>query len=188
MDVLFWQSILEKNWGVKSKLSSLDGEFDLNILVKSTSTKNYVLKVMRSGCLQDFVDMQIKALNHLKVSEPELPFPEVVATLSGQKFVECKDEFGKIRLLWLIKKLPGQKYVEYKRNNLNVVKELGHMIAKCDRSLESFEHGFLTRSLKWNLIEASWVEKHIDLIEDLSRKTILQDIMEEYKNIVPKLA
>ena len=37
------------------------------------------------------------------------------------------------------------------------------------------------------MIEAGWVEKHIDLIEDLSRKTILQDIMEEYKNIVPKL-
>ncbi len=86
MSFAIWQSILEQQWGIKAELSSLDGEFDLNILVKATSTKNYVLKVMRSGCLQDFVDMQIKALNHLKVSEPELPFPEVVATLSGHKF------------------------------------------------------------------------------------------------------
>ena len=78
MNFATWQSILEQQWGVKAKLSSLDGEFDLNILVKSTSNKNYVLKVMRSGCLRDFVDMQIKALNHLKVSKPKLPFPEVV--------------------------------------------------------------------------------------------------------------
>ncbi len=170
MNFAIWQSILEQQWGIKAKLSSLDGEFDLNILVKANSTKNYVLKVMRSGCLQDFVDMQIKALNHLKVSEPELPFPEVVATLSGQKFVECKDEFGKIRLLWLIKKLPGHKYVDHGYKSLNLISQLGGMIAKCDAALKSFEHKFLHRDLKWNLSEASWVEDHVDLIEDSSRK------------------
>ena len=61
MNFKFWQSVLEKHWGVKSKLSSLDSEFDLNILVRSTDDNNdYVLKIMREDCLQDFVDMQIK--------------------------------------------------------------------------------------------------------------------------------
>ncbi len=187
MNFVFWQSILEKYWGISSKLSLLDGEFDLNILVRSTADKQYVLKIMREDCLQDFVDMQIQAISHLKSIEPELPFPDIIETISGKKFIQCEDNLGRTRLLWLIKKLPGQKYVEYKRNDLNVVKELGHMIAKCDRSLESFEHGFLTRSLKWNLIEAGWVEKHIDLIEDPSRKVIVQNIIKEYKNILPKL-
>ena len=187
MNFATWQSILEQQWGVKAKLSSLDGEFDLNILVKSTSNKNYVLKVMRSGCLRDFVDMQIKALNHLKVSKPKLPFPEVVATLSGQKFVECKDEFGKIRLLWLIKKLPGHKYVDHGYKSLNLINQLGGMIAKCDAALKSFEHKFLHRDLKWNLSEASWVEDHLDLIGDSSRKCILENIIKDYKNILPML-
>ena len=159
MNFVFWQSILEKYWGISSKLSLLDGEFDLNILVRSTDDKQYVLKIMREDCLQDFVDMQIQAISHLKSIEPELPFPDIIETISGKKFIQCEDNLGRTRLLWLIKKLPGQKYVEYQRNNLNVVKELGHMIAKCDRSLESFEHGFLTRSLKWNLIEAGWGRK-----------------------------
>ena len=187
MNFVFWQNILKKYWGVSSNLSLLDGEYDLNILVKSNDGKQYVLKIMREDCLQEFVDMQIQAINHLKSIELKLPFPNIIQTISGKEFIHCKDEFGNNRLLWLIKKLPGQKYVEFKRKNLNLVKELGRMIAKCDDALESFEHDFLNRSLKWNLIEACWVEKHIDLIEDLSRKTILQDIMEEYKNIVPKL-
>ena len=187
MSFAIWQSILEQQWGIKAELSSLDGEFDLNILVKANSNKNYVLKVMRSGCLQDFVDMQIKALNHLKLSEPELPFPEVVATLSGHKFVECKDEFGKIRLLWLIKKLPGHKYVDHGYKSLNLISQLGGMIAKCDAALKSFEHNFLQRDLKWNLSEASWVEAHVDLIEDSSRKCILENIIKDYKNILPML-
>ena len=164
MNFVFWQNILEKYWGVSSNLSLLDGEYDLNILVKSNDGKQYVLKIMREDCLQEFVDMQIKAINHLKSIELKLPFPNIIQTISGKEFIQCKDEFGNNRLLWLIKKLPGQKYVEYKRKNLNLVKELGRMIAKCDDSLESFEHDFLNRSLKWNLIEAGWVEKHIDLI------------------------
>ena len=187
MSFAIWQSILEQQWGIKAELSSLDGEFDLNILVKANSNKNYVLKVMRSGCLQDFVDMQIKALNHLKLSEPELPFPEVVATLSRQNFLECKDEFGKISLLWLIKKLPGHKYVDHGYKSLNLINQLGGMIAKCDVALKSFEHEFLHRDLKWNLSDATWVEDHLDLIEDSSRKCILENIIKDYKSILPLL-
>ena len=188
MNFKFWQSILEKHWGVKSKLSSLDGEFDLNILVRSTNDNNdYVLKIMRKDCLQGFVDMQIKAINQLKSQKPELPFPEIVDTLSGKKFIKCMDEAGNDRLLWLIKKLPGQKYVDYKRKNLNLIHKLGQMIAKCDSALVSFEHSFLDRDLKWNLIEAGWIENHIDLIEDPSRKIIVENIIKDYKNILPKL-
>ncbi len=188
MNFKFWQSILEEHWGVKSKLSSLDSEFDLNILVRSTDNNNdYVLKIMREDCLQDFVDMQIKAINQLKSQEPELPLPEIVGTLSGKKFIQCIDEAGNDRLLWLIKKLPGQKYVEYKKKNLNLIHTLGQMIAKCDSALVSFEHSFLDRGLKWNLIEAGWIEEYIDLIEDPSRKIIVENVIKDYKNILPKL-
>ena len=188
MNFAFWQSILEKHWGVKSKLSSLDGEFDLNILVRSTDDNNdYVLKIMREDCLQDFVDMQIEAINQLKSQEPELPFPEIVYTLSGKKFIQCMDESGNDRLLWLIKNLPGQKYIDYKRKTLDLIHELGQMIAKCDSALISFEHSFLDRDLKWNLIEAGWIEDYIDLIEDPSRKIIVNNVIKDYKNILPKL-
>ena len=129
MNFVFWQNILEKYWGVSSNLSLLDGEYDLNILVKSNDGKQYVLKIMREDCLQEFVDMQIQAINHLKSIETKLPFPDIIQTISGKEFIHCKDEFGNNRLLWLIKKLPGQKYVEYKRKNLNLIKELGCMIA-----------------------------------------------------------
>ena len=82
MNFVFWQSILEKYWGISSKLSLLDGEFDLNILVRSTDDEQYVLKIMREDCLQDFVDMQIQAISHLKSIEPELPFPDIIETIS----------------------------------------------------------------------------------------------------------
>ena len=106
MSFEFWQKVLEKHWGVKSKLSSLDGEFDLNFLVSSNDDDNhFVLKIMREECLQDFVDMQIQALNQLILKVPELPFPEIVDTLSGKKFIQCIDASGNNRFLWLIKKL-----------------------------------------------------------------------------------
>ena len=60
MNFKFWQSILEEHWGVKSKLSSLDSEFDLNILVRSTDDNNdYVLKIMREDCHKIFLNQKI---------------------------------------------------------------------------------------------------------------------------------
>ena len=188
MNFEFWQKVVEKHWGVKSKLSSLDGEFDLNFLVSSNDDDNhFVLKIMREDCLQDFVDMQIQALNQLKLKVPEIPFPEIVDTLSGKKFIQCIDASGNNRFLWLIKKLPGQKYANYKRKNLNLIKELGQMIAQCDSALRSFEHSFLDRDLKWNLVEASWIENYVDLIEGPKRKIIIENVINDYKNILPKL-
>ena len=93
MNFVFWQNILEKYWGVNSNLSLLDGEYDLNILVKSNDGKQYVLKIMREDCLQEFVDMQIKAINHLKSIELKLPLPNIIQTISGKEFIQCKDEF-----------------------------------------------------------------------------------------------
>ena len=188
MNLEFWQKVIEKHWGIKSKLSSLEGEFDLNILVSTTDDDNhFVLKIMREDCLHDFVDMQIQALNQLKLKVPEIPFPEIVDTLSGKKFIQCIDASGNNRFLWLIKKLPGQKYANYKRKNLNLIHELGQMIAQCDSALRSFEHSFLDRDLKWNLVEASWIENYIDLIEDPKRKIIIKNVTNDYKNILPKL-
>ena len=63
MNFTFWERILENHWGVKSNLSSLDSEFDLNVLVRSIdNTNDYVLKIMREDCLQAFVDMQIESI------------------------------------------------------------------------------------------------------------------------------
>ena len=33
----YWADVLSKNWGIKSKLTRLDGEYDLNFLAISTS-------------------------------------------------------------------------------------------------------------------------------------------------------
>ena len=120
MNLLFadWANRGLNQWTVAQRnftVTQSDGEYDLNILVKSNDGKQYVLKIMREDCLQEFVDMQIQAINHLKSIELKLPFPNIIQTISGKEFIRCKDEFGNNRLLWLIKKLPGQKYVEFKR-------------------------------------------------------------------------
>ena len=61
------------------------------------------------------------------------------------------------------------------------------MIAQCDSALRSFEHSFLDRDLKWNLVRASWIENYIDLIEGPKRKIIIENVINDYKNILPKL-
>mgnify|MGYP003327085574 CR=1 FL=1 len=51
----YWAAVLSKNWGVKAKLTRLDGEYDLNFLAISASKKPLIFKVMREHCPERLV-------------------------------------------------------------------------------------------------------------------------------------
>ena len=53
--VEYWQNALRRAWGIEATLTKLDGEYDLNFLAEGD--RDYVLKVMRAGCDEQFVDM-----------------------------------------------------------------------------------------------------------------------------------
>ena len=59
--IAFWANALRQDWGLDARLTRLDGEYDLNFLVRATNGQDYVLKVMRPGCEAELVDLQVKA-------------------------------------------------------------------------------------------------------------------------------
>ena len=42
----YWADVLSKNWGIKSKLTRLDGEYDLNFLAINASKKPLILSLI----------------------------------------------------------------------------------------------------------------------------------------------
>ena len=62
----YWAEILHQQWGVKAKLSELNGEYDLNFLAISSSHKPLILKIMRENCPKWLVEAQIAAMQHVE--------------------------------------------------------------------------------------------------------------------------
>ena len=54
----YWAEILHQQWGVKAKLSELNGEYDLNFLAISSAHKPLILKIMRENCPKWLVEAQ----------------------------------------------------------------------------------------------------------------------------------
>ena len=72
-----WENIAERLLGASVNLKPLAGEYDLNFLA-ALGTHSCILKVMRPDCEMSFVDMQIKAIMHLRKSDKSLPIPDAV--------------------------------------------------------------------------------------------------------------
>ncbi|KUJ77571.1 aminotransferase class III-fold pyridoxal phosphate-dependent enzyme [Ruegeria profundi] len=185
----FWADALRAHWGLDAKLTRLDGEYDLNYLVRATNGQDYVLKVMRPGCPAEVVDLQIKALTHIATEAPGLPFPQVYPDLNGSLLPEIADTEGQTRLVWLLECLPGRCYATAAPKPESLILKLGRVLGATDKALERFAHDGLHRAdFKWDLTQAGWISDHLDAINNPARQAVLSDICDRFNAISDALA
>ena len=174
----YWAGKLRQHWGLDARLSQLDGEYDLNFLVRAANGQDYILKVMRTGYDAEFVDLQIKALEHIAAAAPELPFPKFFPDLTSELLPEIEDAQGMVRLVWLLERMPGKCYARSAPKIEDLILKLGRVLGVTDRALEGFEHASLHREgFKWDLMQAGWIAEQLDAIDDPTRRALLQDVV-----------
>ena len=182
-----WQETLRKEWGITAELTELPGEFDLNFMVKTNAGGGYVLKVMRPNCDPNLVDMQIAALVHIAERAPQLPFPKVIANLTGKQMVTHSAPSGEERLVWLLERLPGRSFAQALPKTTDLIHSLGEVIGASDLALVDFTHPALTRDFKWNLMQANWIEPKIADIVTGPRRKLLSQVVTEFHAIMADL-
>ena len=92
------QKIVALNYDIKGSVKKLDGEIDFNFKIQSTKGKNYLLKISRPNFESDYIDFQIKLLDHLN-KNCEIEIAENKLTIDGNKSCIIKDNQGEIDLL-----------------------------------------------------------------------------------------
>jgi Ser/Thr protein kinase RdoA (MazF antagonist) len=149
----------------------LNGEFDDNFHLISTDGAEYVLKIMRAGCDAAFLDLQIRALEHLK----DFPVPRTAGPIE-------KTDDGRFK--WALCWLPGAQLADVPRTEA-ILMNLGRLLGRIDRALESFSHPAAHRELKWDLKRAEWIENYLDYIEDPSRRALVRGVLDRFKSERP---
>lgn len=183
-----WAAVLKNTWDITAELSRLDGEYDLNFLVKGDDGQDYVLKAMRPGCETWLVDMQIQALKHIGTHSPDLPCPMVMPTPKGASMLELADETGALRLVWLQSKLPGRCYAEVTVKSQELIHHIGQVLGCAASALQGFQHSGLQRDFKWDLMQAGWIATNLSCVGDSNRRAVLDDIAQDFSEIEPTLA
>ena len=176
-----WENIAQRLFGAQLSLKALAGEYDLNFLA-AWEGQSCVLKIMRPDCEMSYVEMQIKALLHLKESDKSLPIPHAVR-FEDDSFVSKQDG----RLLWAQSRLEGGALATIKEKPDALLDQLGGYMGRIDKCLENFDHPELIRPQKWDLLEGLWVYKHLDAIKDAKRRSLIKLICDQFSNILPKI-
>ncbi len=176
-----WQQTLNDFWGIDATLIQLDGEYDLNFCVEGDP--GAILKVMRTGCAPDLVDMQVKAIAHVNATAPNVPVPEVIPTQAGELFVQVADRDGAPRLLWMLRRASGVPYAHYRPHTPDLAWELGHQLGTMDAALADFSHPGLHRDFKWNLVHGGWITDQTSVVDDGPRRKLLDRIVSDFTAI-----
>jgi len=174
-----WEKQLQAHWDLSVELSPLNGEFDLN---------HYLVKVMRPGCDPRFVDMQCRALAHIRKDNKSLLVPEVVVSKSGLEVESLEDEQGAQRLVWVLTFLDGIVYADFRPKSIQLTEQLGYEFGLLHLALASFNHPYLERDFKWNLVQAQWISNKLGHITNASRRQLLESTIKEFKEIQARLS
>lgn len=180
-----WQQVLHDIWGIDATLKALNGEYDLNFLAEGA--QDYVLKVMRAGCESEFIDMQCRALEHITTHAPAVCVPGVVKTRNGDLFVAVHDEIGVERLVWVLEKIEGRTFADFRPHSHDLLADVGHAVGVMDLALADFTHSYLDRDFKWNLTQAGWIAEKLDVITDPDRRDLITGILTDFNAAKPQL-
>ena len=128
---------------------------------------------MRPGCDPAFIDMQVRAMEHLAGFPVPRPAAPVKTTSDG-------------RLAWLLHWLPGRMLDEVSRTP-EMLLNLGRLLGQIDRARRwpHFSHPATHRELKWDLSRAAWIEEYLDYIPDAVGRDRVRRILDKFKKARP---
>jgi 4-aminobutyrate aminotransferase-like enzyme/Ser/Thr protein kinase RdoA (MazF antagonist) len=175
-------------YALECTAQSLPGEYDDNFHLVTVGDRHFVLKVMHPARESSFVDMQVRALQHLAEKLPGRELPRAVATKDGKSFTRVTAADGSVRFVWLLAYVQGQVLAKANPHAPELLASLGRLLGEIDTALADFDHPAAHRELQWDSARAAWIADSLNVIEGESRRTLLKKILALYQTeVVPDL-
>jgi len=179
-------------YGLEVSAKRLPGEYDDNFHLQARDGRTFVLKVMHPAREQSFIDMQVRALQHLAERLPNRQLPRVIAAKSGQPFtsvsatkVSAKDATHSV---WLLTFVEGTVLAGARPQSPELLHSVGRLLGEIDQALATFSHPAAQRELKWDSAGAGWIREFLHLIKDLQRRRLVENFLALFESqVIPAL-
>lgn len=157
--------IAKKLYGIDASATTIPGEFDDNFHL-TAGDREYVLKIMRSGCERSFLDLQQQVLERLS----GLPVPRIAGEVSSSDG----------HFVWMLDWLPGKLLAHANPQTPEMLEALGRLLGEIDLRLAGFSHPAAIREFKWDLKRAGWIRDYLHFIPDEARRALVEKILARY--------
>ncbi len=169
------ESLAHRLYGLQAKAKELPSERDQNFLLETEPGDKCVLKIANAAEDRAILELQNEALAHIARRDEGLPVPRVLSSREGRDIETVDDSF----LVRMLTHLPGTPLASYRPHAPNLLKELGRMLGRLDRALESFDHPASDRYIHWDSRHArDVVGSALELAEASEKRPLLERSLE----------
>ncbi|QDG74953.1 aminotransferase class III-fold pyridoxal phosphate-dependent enzyme [Labrenzia sp. PHM005] len=179
------RKILFENYDLQGSINGLPGEHDLNFKIGGIDGKDYLLK-LHADDDDDILDMQVAVLEHLNKVDPGLPVSRAIPDLDGNNM--SSNTFEGPRKVRLLTWLAGDVWAKAENRGSEAIDTLGALLARLDKSLESFQHPGAQRSYDWDIAQASKHLTYCKFIDDADKRQTVAEILNRFvSDVLPRL-
>jgi 4-aminobutyrate aminotransferase-like enzyme/Ser/Thr protein kinase RdoA (MazF antagonist) len=177
-------------YGLGGTISSLDSERDQNFWINTPSGDQFVIKIANSAMDPAILMMQVEALAHIAMVDPELPVPTVLYSRneSALEWIQAND--GRSHFVHVLTYMPG-RYPQDGPTRRALFRPLGACLARLALALRGFYHPAASYELLWDLKQAAALRGYLRHVSDPGHRQLAGYFLDRFERVVlpeiPKL-
>jgi 4-aminobutyrate aminotransferase-like enzyme/Ser/Thr protein kinase RdoA (MazF antagonist) len=177
--------IANRLYGLTGKLSSLDSERDQNFRIRTETGDQFVIKIANSAEVPAVIDMQIKALEHIAMVDPELPVPKVLISRNELAIEQIQADNGTKHHVRILTYLPGVPPQDDPTDHA-LLRPMGACLAQLALALRGFFHPISGYELLWDLKNTSKLRQYLPHITDKNHHELVSYFLDRFdQNVLP---
>ena len=174
-------------YGLTGKLSPLDSERDQNFRISTESGDQYVIKIANSAEDPAIIDLQLKALEHIAIVDPDLPVPKVLLSRNELAIEQIQAEDGTKYSLRVLTYLPGDAPEDDPTDHA-LLHPMGACLARLVLALRGFFHPKANYELQWDIKHTSKLRQYLIHISDTDHHQLASYFLDRFdQNVLPLL-
>jgi Ser/Thr protein kinase RdoA (MazF antagonist) len=175
-------ALLRTRFQLEGTITPLPSERDQNFSVQTPSGQRFVLKIAKSDERREVLDLQNSVIAHLGRELEDLELPRLKRTVAGEEIAEVHGDRGRTFLVRLFTWVDGIPLVHATPHEAKLLATLGRVLARIDRSLQTFTHPEMHRTLHWDLRRADQAFGHASLLSN-EQRALIDEYMREWQRI-----
>ena len=179
------KNIANQLYGLTGVLFPLASERDQNFRFTTKAGDQFVIKIANSAEDPAIIDMQLKALEHISIVDPELPVPKVLFSHNGLAIEQIQAENGANHSLRILTYLSGAHPKDDPTDHA-LHRPMGACLARLVLALRGFFHPMANYELLWDLKHTSKLRQYLPYIADANHHELVSYFLDRFdRNVLP---
>jgi 4-aminobutyrate aminotransferase-like enzyme/Ser/Thr protein kinase RdoA (MazF antagonist) len=170
-------------YGLDGTVSQLDSERDQNFRIDTPSGDQYVIKIANSAMDPAILMMQVEALAHIAVVDPDLPVPRVHYSRNESALERIQADDGQSHVVHVLTYIPGHYPPEGSANHA-LFRSLGACLARLVLALRGFSHPAANYELLWDLKQATQLRDYLRHVPDPDHRQLAGYFLDRFERVV----